>query len=249
MAFSFLLLFGLVFLGGAIGLVILLTSPATRAAAGTLLSILGVSLVLALLLFTMRGTSRDAGLAYNHASDRPMPVKETLAPAETKPPAEKPAALAEEKPPAAERDPADSPASPTSSPASSPAASPPEWLQGKSSWTARDGASYWMRVRVGPYPREEPGLLGERPLPRKIEVHELRQMLDRDSLLRGMFQDAVDAAVTQYVDLLKPEPDVRLKLPTHAVLSMLVSDAWLAAAATPDAIPLEASPAYGELVD
>lgn len=46
MAFSVLLLFGLIFLGGVIGLVMLLTSPATRAVAGALLSVLGVLVAL-----------------------------------------------------------------------------------------------------------------------------------------------------------------------------------------------------------
>ncbi len=242
MVFSGLLLFGLIFLGGVIGLVILLTNSATRAVAGVLLSLLGIFAVLALLsvsVFTIHGTHESVTplevanaqheVLTAHAEAGPHDGQPDVA-AEAAEPAEK-ASLA------AERDPAASPDS------------PPEWLEGKSSWTARDGASYWMRVRVGPYPREEPELLDNRPLPRKLEVHELRRLVERDSLLRDLFQDAVGQAVARYTKLLEPDLPVQLELPMHAVFSMLVSEAWQSAAATSDVIPLEPTQEYGELVD
>lgn len=242
MVFSGLLLFGLIFLGGVIGLVILLTNSATRAVAGVLLSLLGIFAVLAFLsvsVFTIHGT---------HESVIPLEVANAqhevlTAQAEAGPRRAQPDVAAEAAEPAekatlvAERDPAASPDS------------PPEWLEGKNSWTARDGACYWMRVHVGPYPLEEPGLLDDRPLPRKLEVHELRQMVERDSLLRDLFQDAVGEAVARYTKLLEPDLPVQLELPTHAVFSMLVSEAWQSAAETSDAIPLEPAQKYGELVN
>lgn len=244
MAFSFLLLFGLIFLGGVVGLVLLLTSPATRAVAGVLLSILGVFVVLALLavpVFTLRSSAvMEAQREKEDAKHQALEVR-AEAPANRAETGSTPVAEAdlpaEKAPLAAERDPA------------APPDSPPEWLEGKSSWTARDGASYWMRVRVGPYPREEPGLLDNRPLPRKLEVHELRQMIERDSLLRDLFHDAVGQAVARYTELLEPDLPVQLELSTHAMLSMLVSEAWQSAAETSDAIPLEPAQEYGELVD
>ena len=258
MAFSVLLLFGLIFLGGVIGLVMLLTSPATRAVAGALLSVLGVLVALVVLaggfLVAFRsvdvpspGRQRVRVAAIEAQSEkiesRSPIVAESEEPGVASPDAERAADTKPATKPAAETEPS------TESAPAAEAGVPPDWLKGKSRWTARDGASYWMRVRVGPYPREESGLLGELPLPRKIEGFELRQMLDRDSLLRALFEDATNRAVAQYTELLSPDPPAHVELPPHAVLTMLVSDAWLSAAPTPDVIPLESSESYGELVD
>ncbi len=237
MALSFLLLFGLIVLGGLVGLIVLLTSPAMRALAGAVLSILGVFVVLALLVvpvFILRKSAvPEAHHGIKNARHQTPEVRaevDSTSATQATLPAGKAA-------PVAEPDPAVSPDG------------PPEWLQGKSSWTVHDGASYWMRVRVGPYPCEEPGLLDNRPLPRKLEVHELRRMVERDSLLRDMFQDAVNRAVARYTELLEPEPSVHIELPMHDMLSMLVSEAWQSATSASDVIPLEPSQEYGELID
>ncbi|MDY0165162.1 MAG: hypothetical protein RBS80_01375 [Thermoguttaceae bacterium] len=220
-----LLLFGLVLLGGVIGLVILLSHPRTRAAAGLLLSILGVIVALAVLavpVFTVRVERRSGPTIHEvKAESRVEPL------------------------PAA--DAADSLAEPAESAVAEPNNGPPAWLESNSTWTREN--AYWARVRVGPYPRDEADLSADQPLPRKVEVHELQQALSRDTLLHDMLRSAVDEAVAQYGDLLEPAHPVHIELPIDFVLRNLLADAWQSAAPPPEAIPLESGQEYAHMVN
>lgn len=214
-----LLLFGLIFLGGVVGLVVLLTNPGTRTAAGAVLAVLCLFAVLAFLSVPVRMETRS------RPGVREVEARTTGQPA---PPAEAPEPAATQEPTASEGE-------------------PPAWLQGKDTWTAED--AYWARVRIGPYLRDESGPSADRPLPRKVGTDELQHVIDRDSLLQGMFQDAVDRAVTRYTGLLEPDHPVQIELPMHFVLTTLVADAWQSAAPGPETIPLEPEQAYGDLVN
>ncbi len=214
-----LLLFGLIFLGGVVGLVVLLTNPGTRTAAGAVLAVLCLFAVLAFLSVPVRMETRS------RPGVREVEARTTGQPA---PPAEAPEPAATQEPTASEGE-------------------PPAWLQGKDTWTAED--AYWARVRIGPYLRDESGPSADRPLPRKVGTDELQHVIDRDSLLQGMFQDAVDRAVTRYTGLLEPDHPVQIELPMHFVLTTLVADAWQSAAPGPETIPLEPEQAYGDMVN
>lgn len=250
MTFGVLLLFGLVFLGGIIGLVILLTSPAMRGVAAVLLSIGGLLVVLVLLagMFSLRvATDRDLRREEVHREDlrreqdrmllRPAhtEVRETAAEVGPTPDSE-----AAPRAPATVADSSAEPDAPAPVPGE-----PPPWLEGKRTWT-RDGV-YWARVRVGPYPRDDTA--PDRPLPRPVNVSELRQMLRSDPLLAEMFRAAVDQAVAQYTGRLDPEQQVPLELPDSFVLERLVAEAWQSPAPTPEAIPLEPASQYSDMID
>lgn len=217
-----LLLFGLIFLGGVVGLVILLTNPHTRTLACVILAFLAVFAVLPMLAIILFGWRVE-----DRSRTDVTRVQVELA-EEPSPPPNRP------------------PSTPEPAPAV-PEGETPAWLEGKDTWTAED--AYWARVRVGPYLRDESGPSADRPLPRKVGTDELQHAIDRDSLLQGMFQDAVDRAVTHYTDLLESDHPVQIELPIHFVLTTLVADAWQSAAPGPETIPLEPEQAYGDMVN
>ncbi len=235
MAISVLLLFGLIFLGGIIGLVILLTSPAMRGVAAVLLAIAGIVVVLSIVVaatmfFSVHSTHKHWTEVVEVQSPQRAAV-DARAEADHHALGMQTASDAND-----EADPVVAEPAP---------GEPPPWLEGKSTWT-RDGV-YWTRVRVGPYPRDEAE--PDRSLPRPVSVSELRQALQDDPLLNEMFQATVDQAVAQYTGHLDPERQVPLELPDSFVLERLVAEAWQSAAPGPEAIPLEPAPQYSDMID
>ncbi len=253
-----LLLFGLVLLGGVIGLIILRSNPHARTVAAVLLSIVGAVVVLSIVVFTgmffavhsthtdwteverqeFQERQRAAAAARAEFDQRTLNnSKASNSHSSAEPPG------ANVTPPSAseandEVDAAVAPSTPDDSPA---------WLEGKRTWTRED--AYWARVRVGPYPREEDEPGANRPLPRAVAPDELRQMLSADALLRELFREAVAETVAGYTARLEPAHPASLELPSSFVLERLVAEAWQSAAPGPDAIPLEPAPEYGRLVD
>lgn len=220
------LLFGLILLGGIVGLVLLLVHPKTRVVTGVLLLSIGG---LFALLFV------PAALFWGVQSDSVVEMREMEMRREHS--LRDAYVVAPEGPPplAAELD-------SDSAPGEAPA-----WVEGRSTWTLED--AYWARVRVGPYPRDEAEPSINQPLPRAVAPDELRQMIARDLLLREMFQEAVNRAVAQYTLYLEPEHSARLELPVDFVLGQLVAETWQSAAAGPDAIPLEPVSEYADMVN
>ena len=254
-----LLLFGLIVLGGVIGLVILRSNRRARTVAVVLLSILGVVVVFAVvvfvgLFFAVHRTHRDwtevvdsqpfqehewAAVGARAEVDHRALASQTGSDSQ----------LSAEPPRANTTPPSASESNQDADPV---VASPmpndsPEWLGGKSTWTREN--AYWARVRVGPYPRDEDEPGAEQPLPRTVAPEELRAAVSRDPLLREMFLEAVHEAVAQYTAHFEPEQPVRIELPASFILNRLVAEAWQSAAPGPDAIPLEPAPEYGHLVD